>query len=878
MTSPDRNSCTRCGAALRHPDSASLCTRCLLKQGLDKPPEEAEEQGSGSSEAPTSEADRRGATLDQGAIRQFGDYDLLEEIARGGMGVVYRARQRRLDRVVAVKMILAGPFASPQVIQRFRGEVTAAALLQHPNIVAIHDVGLHDGQHYFSMDYVEGQNLSQLVGNRPLPPTKAARYVRIVAEAIRYAHQQGILHRDLKPANVLVDASDQPRITDFGLAKRLDGDASITLTGQMLGSPNFIPPEQASVRFGKVGRPSDVYGLGAILYYLLTARPPFQAESFESVVAQVLATDPISPRLLNPSVPRDLETICLKCLEKVPSARYPTAQELADELSRFLRNGPIQARPVSQLEKRWRWCLREPALASLGAAAALLLLAILIGSPVAIYRIHQARKSEQVQLKRAETQKALAESEAQKSGEVARFLKEMISSSGPFHTQGRDSAEVFREMLENAEARLDRDLTPHPDVQAELYDAIGVAYGELYEYGRSEALIRKALELRRTRQAADAPEVMNTMFHLVGAVWHQRERRPDFGPLLQQSFALHVKVNGSNNVRTAEFLNLCSFEEETSAQAEILSRRALAILSALGATNDLVFGTTLAHIGHHLLYEDRLDEAISFGRQALTSIRQVLGDPHPLTLHARYELAVALRSGRQLVECEAQVRECWEGKRLLFGATNEVVLDSLWLLASTTFERGDMAGVDALLAKAPLEAIPAAWAGRTVAGEVERFWLIRTLTGLAWSQRSTANLAGARRYARCAAALATPLVLMRQTSPASDAWRLANAQSVMGGALVAAAVTGEETGAGVPVAKLEEAEAKLLAGYAGLQQRHGATAGPTAPRWTFLREGAERLVRLYDIWATLAPNTRDTDQAAEWRGKLDAPETTAPKQ
>jgi serine/threonine protein kinase len=284
-------------------------------------------------------------------IRYFGDYELLEEIARGGMGVVYRARQPSLGRIVALKMILAGQFASKQIIQRFRGEVTAAALLQHPNIVAIHDVGIHEDQHYFSMDYVEGQNLSQLVGNRPLPPAKAARYVKLIAEAIHFAHEQGILHRDLKPSNVLVDASDQPRITDFGLAKRLDGDSSLTATGQMLGSPNFMPPEQASSQRGKVGRHSDVYGLGAILYHLLTARPPFQAESFESVIHQLLNAEPVSPRLLNSSVPPDLETICLKCLQKEPSRRYQSAQELADELGRFLRHEPIHARPVTLAER-----------------------------------------------------------------------------------------------------------------------------------------------------------------------------------------------------------------------------------------------------------------------------------------------------------------------------------------------------------------------------------------------------------------------------------------------------------------------------------------------------------------------------------------------
>src|SRR3989442_4639443 len=277
-------------------------------------------------------------------IVHFGDYELLEEIARGGMGVVYKARQRSLNRLVAVKMILAGQFAGKQLIQRFRGEVTAAALLQHPNIVAIHDVGIHEGQHYFSMDYVEGENLSQLVANRPLAAAKAARYVKLIAEAIHYAHQQGILHRDLKPSNVIIDAAtDQPRVTDFGLAKRLDSESSLTVTGQVLGSPNFMPPEQASSERGKVGRPSDVYGLGGILFYLLTARAPFQGDTLETTINQVLNAEPVSPRLLSPSVPRDLETICLKCLQKEPARRYQTAQNLVDELSRFLNGEPILA-------------------------------------------------------------------------------------------------------------------------------------------------------------------------------------------------------------------------------------------------------------------------------------------------------------------------------------------------------------------------------------------------------------------------------------------------------------------------------------------------------------------------------------------------------
>ena len=222
---------------------------------------------------------------------------MLKEIARGGMGVVYKARQVSLDRLVAVKLILAGEFATPQFVQRFRTEASAAAVLHHPNIVAIHEVGVHAGQHYFSMDFVDGPSLAAVVGHQPLPARRAAQYLKTIAEAIHYAHRQGILHRDLKPSNVLIDAAtDQPRVTDFGLAKRLEGEASLTVTGQVLGSPNFMPPEQASGARGQVGRPSDVYGLGGILYYTLTARAPFQGATLETTIHEVLHTEPLAPR------------------------------------------------------------------------------------------------------------------------------------------------------------------------------------------------------------------------------------------------------------------------------------------------------------------------------------------------------------------------------------------------------------------------------------------------------------------------------------------------------------------------------------------------------------------------------------------------------
>jgi hypothetical protein len=282
-----------------------------------------------------------------GTVRYFGDYELLAEIARGGMGVVFKARQVSLDRLVALKMILAGQLASPADVQRFRTEAKASANLKHANIVAIHEVGEHEGQHFFSMDYIAGKSLAQIIRENPLPAARAARYVQTVAEAIHHAHQLGTLHRDLKPSNVLIDEADRPHVTDFGLAKRLRGDAGLTMTGQVLGTPSYMPPEQAAGRPEQVGPASDVYSLGALLYELLTGRPPFRAESVFDTIMQVVNTEPVPPRLLNAKVPRELDTICLKCLEKDAKKRYGSAQELADDLGRYLTGEPIRARPPS---------------------------------------------------------------------------------------------------------------------------------------------------------------------------------------------------------------------------------------------------------------------------------------------------------------------------------------------------------------------------------------------------------------------------------------------------------------------------------------------------------------------------------------------------
>jgi len=353
-------------------------------------------------------------------IHYFGDYELLAEIGRGGMGVVYKARQVSLKRIVALKMILTGQLADEADVRRFHAEAQAAAKLDHPGIVTVFEVGKHDGHHYFSMAFVEGESLArQLAAGLP-PPRQAAELTKKVAEAVSYAHVEGVVHRDLKPANILIDKSGQPRLTDFGLAKRVGSGHSavgskeiplppadcplptdLTATGQVLGTPSYMPPEQASGQRGAVGPVSDVYSLGAVLYCLVTGRPPFQAATALDTLLQVLDHEPVSPRQLNSSVPRDLETICLKCLQKEPRKRYASARELAADLDRFLAGQPVHARRIGSVGRGWRWCRRKPALA---AACALAVTAVVTTVVLSIiFAVHQSRAADRNQRLLAES-------------------------------------------------------------------------------------------------------------------------------------------------------------------------------------------------------------------------------------------------------------------------------------------------------------------------------------------------------------------------------------------------------------------------------------------------------------------------------------------
>src|SRR5207253_1621707 len=377
--------CRKCGAEIFADAPEGLCTACLFETGLGllAPPSVAAGDSSAVASAKaddcgsventeTSEANAalhiKKAPRPAKTLADFGDYELLEEIGRGGQGVVYRARQKSLNRTVALKVIGLGHWATEAHLKRFRREAEAAASLDHSGIVPIYEVGERDGSCYFSMKFVEGGQLDELVKREPMPIRRAVELIAKVARTVHYAHEHGILHRDIKPGNILLDAKGEPHLTDFGLARLVESESSVTHTLEVLGTPSYMAPEQAVGNNAAISSVTDVYGLGAVLYQLLTGQPPFAGGTTYETIKLLLDTEPRQPRLLNPKIDRDLSTICLKCLDKDPQRRYPSALALAEDLECWLKHEPIQARRTGIFARGRKWVRRNPTSALLAAS------------------------------------------------------------------------------------------------------------------------------------------------------------------------------------------------------------------------------------------------------------------------------------------------------------------------------------------------------------------------------------------------------------------------------------------------------------------------------------------------------------------------------
>src|SRR5437016_4126427 len=366
--------CRKCGAKIFSDAPEGLCAKCVLKTALMMPPDAPVAARDDGGPAANVEANAAAAPHSKKAARavellgELGDYELLEEIGRGGQGVVFRARQKSLNRTVALKVISLGQWASKAHLKRFRLEAEAAAHLEHPGIVPIHEVGERDGQCYFSMKFVEGGQLDEVVRRAPMSIRQGAELIAKVARTVHYAHEHGILHRDIKPGNILLDAKGEPHLTDFGLARLVESESSVTHTLEVLGTPSYMAPEQAVGNNAAISSVTDVYGLGAVLYQLLTGQPAFAGGTTYETIKLLLDTEPRQPRQLNPKIDRDLSTICLKCLEKDPKRRYSSALALAEDLEHWLKHEPIQARRTGIFARGKKWVRRNPSRALLAAS------------------------------------------------------------------------------------------------------------------------------------------------------------------------------------------------------------------------------------------------------------------------------------------------------------------------------------------------------------------------------------------------------------------------------------------------------------------------------------------------------------------------------
>src|SRR5215469_13362678 len=366
--------CRNCGAKIFSNAPEGLCTGCVLEAAISVFPDVVAGIGDpGQTDKPASQKTAHAVEL----LGQLGDYELLEEVGRGGQGVVFRARQKSLNRTVALKVIRLGQWASKAHLKRFRLEAEAAARLEHPGIVPIHEVGERDGSCYFSMKFVEGGQLDEVARREPIPIRRAVELIAKVARTVHYAHEHGILHRDIKPGNILLDAKGQPHLTDFGLARLVETESTVTHTLEVLGTPSYMAPEQAVGNNSVLTAATDVYALGAVLYQLLTGHPPFAGGTTYETIKLVLDTEPRQPRAWNPKIDRDLSTICLKCLEKDRKRRYPSALALAEDLERWLKHEPIRARRTGIVTRGRKWVRRNPttalfaaSLVALAAAAA----------------------------------------------------------------------------------------------------------------------------------------------------------------------------------------------------------------------------------------------------------------------------------------------------------------------------------------------------------------------------------------------------------------------------------------------------------------------------------------------------------------------------
>jgi tetratricopeptide (TPR) repeat protein len=614
-------------------------------------------------------------------VQVFDDYELIDEIARGGMGVVYRARQRSLNRLVALKMLRSGSLADGDDIRRFRLEAEAVAQLDHPNIVPIHEVGEHDGFSYLAMKLIEGASLGERPPGPADDPRAAARVVATVARAVHHAHQRGVLHRDLKPSNILIDAHGQPHVTDFGLARRLECDSELTRSGAILGTPSYMAPEQASGQRRTVTTATDVYGLGAVLYALLTGTPPFRGDSVLETLDQVRHAPPEPPSGVSRSVDRDLETICLKCLEKEPELRYGSALDLSEDLERWLRGEPIAAAAPSRWYRLRKFIRRNRITLATGGVVAFSLIA---GTVVSAWQALRARQAaltaHDAEIRATEQRDAAVEARRSADEQAAItqavnmfFIHDLLGHAALENqvvSEGRPDPDIkVRTVLDRAAQRIAGTFRDRPMVEAEIRQKISSLYHTLGLYSEALHHGERALDLRRRSLGSEAEDTIRSQLGMA-LMYRDQGRWAEAEHLLEATWDVaHRTFPPHHLIALMSQRNLAWVYQAQGklAEADPLYRANLEVARRfLGPEdpNTLIVQENMASL---LQSRGRLADAETLYRATLEVERRVLGLEHPLTLLCQNGLATLYRSQGDLAEAEALFHTTLEARRRLLG-------------------------------------------------------------------------------------------------------------------------------------------------------------------------------------------------------------------
>jgi tetratricopeptide (TPR) repeat protein len=671
-------------------------------------------------------------------------YQMLEVLGRGGMGVVYKALQVRLNRVVAIKT-LQGACASRAELARFWTEAEAVARLRHPNVVQIYEVAEHEGRPFLALEYVEGGSLERRLSGAPQPPRHAAEMVRVLSLAVHAAHQCGIVHRDLKPSNVLVaGGQDEPldrctlKITDFGLAKRLDVDSQQTQTGDVMGTPSYMAPEQAGGEISRIGPRSDVYALGAMLYELITGRPPFRAATRWETVLQVRSEEPVAPRRLQPRTPRDLETICLKCLEKEPQRRYASAAGLAEDLQRFCAGETIHARPAGAIEKGLKWARRRPAAAVTVGLLGLMFIGLAVATVslgAANRRESEARKSavnagrlaerrakelaealsvSQIKTKEAAAQRLEAQRKAAAASAVAGFMIELFRGSDPLSVEGVGVISpvtedvTARELLDRGRAHLKTHLTEDPLIRAALLDAVGDVYRSLGRLEEAAPLLQEALEIRRQRLGPAHDDTVASLYH-VAASRHDMGELAEAESLYREALALRTQPRGEEDLLTAAImLNLAwilahRFEQPSAAQfdeAALLLERVIEIrVRHLGKDHRDV-RVARAGLALVLIGKREIPRATVVLGDALGPDQSGAGEDDAVNLAFLYAKYLLLKNGGRLDQAQQLGQRLLEESSRILGEDHPLCMLMLGELADLLRDQGKLSEAVAAARKA----------------------------------------------------------------------------------------------------------------------------------------------------------------------------------